>query len=384
MAKDYYDILGVDESASTQDIKKSYRELAKKYHPDANKSDPSAESRFKEISEAYSVLSNPDKRKKYDQMRKLGAYGQGSGGYNFDSFNFEDLGNIWRGTGSAGRRGGGVNIEDLFGSGGFGLGDILGDLFDQGSRMRRSKGSEREDGVNVVTDIYIPLETVATGGKRTIKITRNETCSVCHGSGASAGTTRKTCPTCGGQGTISMSQGFFAVNRPCPRCFGHGYIIETPCSACNGTGEVKVSRQISITIPAGIEDGLKLRLAEQGNRSASSGRTGDLFVRVHVSKHNFFRRKGNDIYCDVKLDIVHAIKGASIKVKTIHGDKAQMKVPANTQSGRTFKLKGMGIRKKSVKGDQFVTVITTKKREYTAEEQELIDQFESKKTHIET
>ena len=380
MAKDYYEILGVSDDASSQDIKKAYRVLAKKYHPDANKDNPAAESRFKEISEAYSILSNPEKRTKYDQMRKLGAYGPGSGNINFDSFNFEDLGNIWRG-GSARGRTGGFTIEDLFGSGGFGLGDILGDLFDKGHGTQRDRSSGKRTGSDLAAEIYISLELAARGGKQIVGVNRKETCEICHGSGARPGTSKKTCSTCGGRGTISMSQGFFAVNRPCPRCFGRGFIIETPCTACNGSGEVKVSRKIAITIPSGIEDGAKLRLSGQGNLASDGGRVGDLYITVHIHQHNFFRRQGNDIYCDVKLDILNAIKGAKINVKTIHGDKVQIKIPANTPDGKTLKLKGMGIRHKSGKGDQYVTIRTTKKSDYSKDEQELIHEFETNGNH---
>lgn len=379
MARDYYDILGIKEDASDKEIKRVYRELAKKYHPDANRGDSSAEARFKEISEAYSVLSDPQKRKKYDQMRRLGAYGPGtgfnSGGMNFDQFNFEDLGRSWgRGRSTSG---GSINIEDLFGSGGFGLGDILGDMFDRGKKTRRDRWGGRSRGDDISMEVSISLETAATGGKQVINVSKKDTCPACKGTGARPGTQPKTCPSCSGRGTISMSQGFFSVNRPCPRCYGRGTIIENPCSSCKGIGEVNVSRKFAINIPAGIEDGTVLRLSGQGAPGSKGGNPGDLLVKIRIKPHHFFKRRNLDLYCDINLDILHAIKGAKVKVKTIHGKKVEMKIPPETRDGTILKLKGMGIKKNSIKGNQYVTIVTTKNGEYTREEEELINKYEN-------
>ena len=236
MAKDYYKILGVTENASINEIKRAYRDLAKKYHPDANKGDKNAESKFKEISEAYSVLSSADKKKQYDQMRKFGAYGPGSGGFDFSNFNFNDFSHFGRNHGTGRQSSRGFSIEDLFGSGGFGFGDIFGDIFDRGSKIRRERWGGPQKGESLHVNVEIPFNVSILGGKQIFSITKNDKCSVCQGTGAQPGTKPQACTTCGGKGTLSMSQGFFAVNRPCPNCYGRGEIISNPCKNCNGNG----------------------------------------------------------------------------------------------------------------------------------------------------
>lgn len=372
--RDYYDILGVKENASTEDIKRVYRDLAKKYHPDVNKGDNEAESRFKEISEAYNVLRDPEKRKKYDQMKKFGAFDRGgTGGFDFGGF---DFGQYRRpGTYQQRRSSGGFSFEDLFGAGGFG--DIFGDLFDLGDRARREKRGTSQKGNTLYSDITIPFDLAVKGGKQEIYVNLEETCSDCNGTGAEKGTKTKTCPDCHGRGTISIEQGFFAVNRTCPRCYGRGKIIEKACKTCKGTGEVKKRKKIAISIPQGISDGTRLKLKGQGASGVKGGPKGDIIVTIHVKPHRFFKRKGNDVYCEVPLDIIKAIKGTKIRVKTVYNKKIEMKIPPGTKDDKTFRLKGMGIKSKEGTGNQYVTIHVIKRSNLTDEEKRIIEEFEN-------
>lgn len=374
MAKqDYYDILGVKDNASSEEIKRVYRNLAKKYHPDVNKGDKNSEAKFKEISEAYNVLHDPEKRKKYDQMRKFGAFGGGQpGGFDFGNF---DFGQSWRTTSGANRSGGNFSFDDLFGLGG--LGDIFGDFFDRGERIRRERSGQRQNGAPLHAEITIPFELAINGGKQVIHVTVEEQCDDCKGSGAEKGSKPKTCPDCFGRGTISISQGFFAVNRTCPRCFGRGTIIENVCSVCRGSGTVKRTKKLSISIPEGIADNTKLRIRGQGASGIKGGKKGDIIINVHVSPHRFFKRKVNDIYCEVPVDIIKAIQGTKIRVRTVYNKKVDLKIPAGVRSGKTFRLKGFGVESKQGTGDQLVTVQVIRRSNLTKEEQELVDQYDN-------
>lgn len=378
MAKDYYDILGVKEDASRDEIKRAYRDLAKKYHPDANRGDKSAESKFKEISEAYSVLSNPEKRNQYNQMKKFGAFGagQGMGGFDFRGFDFNDLGRFWKSQGSKKSRTGSFSFEDFFGSGGFGLGDIFSDIFDRGSRMRREKWGGKQPGESLYSELSIPFDLAMKGGRQVINITKEEECTTCHGTGAQPGTKPENCPTCNGMGTISMSQGFFAVNRPCPNCYGRGKIIKNYCTTCNGTGEVRTVKNLAINIPAGIKDGTQLKLKGQGQPGIKGGPPGDIFVTIRVLPHRFFKRQGNDIYCEVALDIIKAICGTKIRLKTINGKKVDLKIPPGTKDGRVFRLKGLGVNSRGEKGDQYVTIRVAHRQNLNNEERRIVEEFE--------
>lgn len=374
MAKDYYEILGVNENTSAEDIKKAYRELAKKYHPDANRGNKDAENRFKEISEAYNVISDPEKRKKYDQMRKFGGLG---GDFDFNSFDLNDLGKFWQGSKTNRKRGGGFSIEDLFGSGGFGLGDIFGDIFDRGGNMRREKWGGKQNGESLHSELTIPFELSINGGRQVINITREEKCGACNGTGARRGTKPKTCPTCNGVGTISMSQGFFSVNRPCPNCYGRGHIIKDICRVCNGAGETRVSKKLAITIPAGIEDGAKLKLSGQGKTGIKGGATGDIIVTIRVKQHKFFKRNGNDISCQIPIDIIKAIKGTKIRLKTVYGKMIEVKIPPGTTDNKTFKLKNMGVISKKRTGDLYIIVKIKKRSNLNAEERKIVEEYEN-------
>ncbi len=355
MAKDYYDILGVKEDADTSEIKRAYREQAKKYHPDANKGDKEAESLFKEISEAYSVLSKPEKRKKYDQMRKMGAFGAGAGGAN-GGFDFSNINDFWGPGHDEYQRTENLSFEDMFGSAGFGLGDILGDLFDRRGRVKKTRRTGKQTGEDIYSTITIPFELALNGGKQYINVSREENCPVCHGSGASPGSRPEICPTCHGTGSISMSQGFFAVNRPCPQCYGRGQIIKNPCNQCNGRGVVHTQKRLAVNIPRGIQEGAKLRLKGQGNPGTNKGVPGDIYLTIKIKPHRFFNRNGNDLYCEIPVDTDKAETGTKLRIRTPYGKKLEIKLPPNTKDGKSFRLKGHGVESKSGKGNLYVTI----------------------------
>jgi molecular chaperone DnaJ len=356
--KDYYNILGVSENASTDEIKKAYRRLAKKYHPDANPGNKAAEERFKEISEANEVLGNPQKRKEYDQLRKFG----GGGPHGFEGFDFEGF---RRGTGRK------FSFEDLGGLGGFS--DLFSSFFDRGERARQRSWSAQK-GQNLYAEIEIPFDLAISGGKYTFGIKKEDTCPVCHGSGAQPGSKITTCPECGGTGMVSFSQGAFAIQRPCPRCFGKGKIVSQPCSTCSGSGEVLGSKRIAIKIPQGVEDGTNLRLRGQGQPGISGGPPGDLIVRINVSAHRFFERKGADIFCKVPINIAQTILGSKIRVRTIDG-KVDLKIPPGTQSGTKFRLKGRGVKMNGIKGDQYVEVHVEIPKNMTSKQKKMMEEL---------
>ncbi|MEE4312217.1 MAG: molecular chaperone DnaJ [candidate division KSB1 bacterium] len=372
MAKDYYDILGVSEKASTSDIKKSYRELAKKYHPDANKGDAAAEARFKEISEAYSVLSNEEKRKKYDQMRKYGAFGPGAGGYSNGNFDFRDFGGFGRGQ----RPQGGIPFEDLFGTESFGLGDILEGLFNRGGRPQGARQNSRNSNGAIHSEVTIAFEKAIKGGPLNISLDSEVVCTDCSGTGAKDGASPRTCPNCNGMGSISMSQGFFSVKRPCPACYGRGTIIDEPCVTCHGTGVVKKRKTLTISIPPGVDDGKILKLKGQGRPAVKGTTAGDLYLKIRVSPHRFFKRKGDNVHCEVPVDIIKAIKGTKIKIKTVYNKRVELKVPPCTKDGRTFKLNGLGVRRKGKSGDMYVKINVITRSDLSDEERELVNDYE--------
>ncbi len=369
MPKDYYKILGVAENATDAELKKAYRALAKKYHPDHNQGDKSAEERFKEISEAYDVLSDKQKRAQYDQMRKYGAGGfsgfrpggqaGGAQGFNMPggmNFSFEDLG----GFGSLG---------DIFSS-------LFGDRVNFGSHRTRRRPSGPRKGNDLSIKLDISFAEMANGVTKTVRLRRDANCERCSGTGAEPGVGKTVCPQCGGTGMISQTQGAFSVSRPCPRCLGRGEIVSKPCSACGGTGRQKVSQKIKIKIPTGIEDGASLRLRNLGQPGVNGGPNGDLIVKVHVKPDRFFKRVGNDIICSVPLALKQAVNGTKIKVRTVNGH-AQLKIPPLTTDGMKFKLKGLGIGKDGTKGNQYVVVKIKLPDNPTPEEKELIDKLQS-------
>jgi molecular chaperone DnaJ len=362
--KDFYEILGVSETAAVGEIKKAYRRLAKKYHPDANPGNRAAEDRFKEVSEAYDVLSDPQKRAQYDQMRKLGS-GVFTGGGGFQGFDFGAP------FSSAGGQGATFTYEDLGGFGG--LGDIFSRLFG-GSRVRaESYGPQKGD--DILVELEVPFELVIRGGKTTITAPKEESCTVCGGTGARPGSKRTTCPECEGRGSISFAQGAFAVSRPCPRCLGRGVLAGEPCSACAGRGTVNTTKKYVVTIPRGISSGEKIRLKGQGEPGATGGPPGDLLIQVKVGSHRFFTRKGVNVYCTVPVNIAQAVLGSKIRVSTVDGRRVELKIPAGVQNGATFRLKGMGLKKNGLQGDQFVKVEVITPSDITEKQKRLIEEF---------
>ena len=353
-AKDFYQVLGVPDSASQDEIKKAYRKLAKQYHPDANPNNASAAERFKEISEAHSVLSDADKRKQYDQMRRLGA--------------FEGMPRRPPGARPAGAPG------DL-GSEGFdfgdfgGLGDIFSSIFGRGRREEQHRGDVLEAVVEV------PFRVAALGGKLTVTIPVTEPCPTCSGSGGAPGATWSTCPECNGRGTISFGQGGFAVNRPCPQCRGRGRIPSQQCPTCRGAGDVRTERRVVITVPPATETGSRIRLRGQGESSRPGGTPGDLIITFQVQPDRFFRREGLDIICEVPLNVAQVTLGTRLRVRTLDGKKVMLRIPPGTQPGRKFRIKGQGLEKNGRRGDQLVGVQVTVPNELTQEQQDLMKKF---------
>ena len=370
--KDYYQILGVGESATTDEIKKAYRRLAKKHHPDSNPNEPKAADRFKEINEAHEVLSDPKKRKQYDDMRRFASAGYGAGaGGTYQGFDINDLlGQFGRGGAGTGPRA--STFEDLGGLGDFG--DIFSSIFDRGGRFRQERYGPQK-GEDLSAEVEVPFETAIKGGKTLVSVSKAEICDRCHGSGAEPGSKVTRCPQCGGSGMISVSQGGFAVSRPCPRCYGRGEIVSEPCTKCAGTGQVSGIKRLSITIPKGIEDGGKIRLRGQGQPGTSGGPPGDLIIRINVAGDRFFTRRGANVYCDVKINLAQAVLGTKIRVRTIGGKKALLKIPAGTQPGTTFRLKGLGAEFGGKTGDQLVTVNIEIPKKMDAESKKLFERL---------
>ena len=348
-SKDFYRVLGVAENASADEIKKAYRKLAKQYHPDANPNDAAAAERFKELSEANSVLSDDEKRKQYDQMRKLGAFG-GMGG----------MGGFRPGAGRPGGAGGAQTFTfDDLDLGGGGLGDIFGSIFGRGAGAAGRPGGQPggpQRGENIEYAVEIPFRTAVRGGRVTIQVPVTEDCGTCHGSGAAPGATVSTCPECQGRGTVTFGAGSFGVSRPCPQCGGKGKVPSEPCPTCAGNGQVRRQRAVNVTVPAGVDNGSKIRLAGQGEPGASGGQPGDLVLTFRVEPDAFFSREGLDVECTIHVNLAQAVLGSKVKVRTVDGPMVVLKVPPGTQPGRRFRIKGMGVEKSGRRGDQFVKV----------------------------
>jgi molecular chaperone DnaJ len=362
--KDFYKILGVAEKADASEIKKSFRKLAKKYHPDANQGDQKAAERFKEIGEAYSVLSDPEKRKQYDQMRRLGAFGFGGG-----------RPSAARSPHPGGGGDPGLSFDDL--QGGFGnISDLFSSLFDLGKKGQAgSRQAGRQKGPDVEYVVEIPFLTAVRGGKISVEVAITEDCATCGGSGAKPGTDLRSCTECHGTGHVSFGQGGFAVKRPCPACFGRGMIPETPCPSCLGRGSVRQSRKIQITVPAGVDTGSKIRLSGQGERGRGGGPPGDLIITFKVQPHRFFRREGLDIHVTVPINIAQATLGSKIRVRTVNGKKVVLRIPKGTQSGTKFRIRGQGIGKGDRVGDQYVEVAVEVPAEMSEDEQKAMEEF---------
>lgn len=352
-ATDYYRSLGIAETASDDEIKKAYRKLARKYHPDANPDDPVAEERFKEVSAAYEVLSDPQKRKQYDQMRRYGA----GGGF----------GPAGPGAGRGGWQP--VDLGDLEGLGGFGgLGDLFATIFGGAARGQARGPGARTRGPDRRVTIGVSFSVAALGGEITVTVPLEEACPRCEGSGAEPGSQVRACPQCAASGEIVLDQAGFAVRRPCPRCYGRGTLIDSMCTTCNGYGSSRQRRKIKVRIPAGTEEGDKIRIRGKGGVGTPGGPRGDLLLIVHVKPDRFFRRKGLDILCRVPIQAEKAKTGTRIRVRTIHGKRVEITVPPGTKDGARLRIKKQGIRKGKQVGDQYVEIEILEPRAASVEE----------------
>jgi molecular chaperone DnaJ len=343
----YYQTLEIDRTASDGDIKAAFRKQAMQCHPDRHPSDKTAEHRFKEINEAYEVLKDPDKRAAYDRFGHA-AFEHGMGG----------------------------------GAAGFGadFGTTFSDLFEGifGMSAGRGRSSGRERGADLRYNMEITLQEAFTGKNAQIRIPTPVTCEACSGSGAKAGTKPKTCPMCGGHGRVRHAQGFFTLERTCPNCHGRGQSIDTPCTSCGGSGRVARERTLAVNIPAGVEDGTRIRLAGEGEAGVRGGPPGDLYIFLSIGSHPFFQRDGADLHCRVPVSMVTAALGGEFEVPTIDGGKTKVKVPEGTQSGRRFRLggKGMPVLRSRQSGDMYVQVVVETPQQLTKKQRELLAEFE--------
>ena len=355
--RDYYETLGVEKGANEADIKKAFRRLAMKYHPDRNPDDKEAEAKFKEAKEAYEVLSDEKKRQAYDQFGHAGVGGGpggGPGGAGFGGFGgFEDLGDVF--------------------------GDMFGDIF--GGRRRGGGGAgaghrQAQRGADLGYEMVLTLEEAVRGVEKEIEVSTWVTCDTCKGSGAKEGTKPKTCDTCHGAGAVQMQHGFIAVQQTCPTCHGSGEVIDDPCKACHGQGRVQRKKKLSVKIPAGVDNGDRIRLSNEGDAGPNGGPPGDLYVQVRVEPHKIFRREGKDLFAEVPISFVTAALGGEVQVPTLEG-KATLKIPTETQTGKTFRLRGKGVKAlRGGQGDLMITVAVETPVNLTDEQKESLLQYE--------
>ncbi len=359
--RDYYEVLGVGRNASGDELKKAYRKLAMKYHPDKNPGDQAAEESFKEVSEAYEVLTDPNKRRIYNQFGHAGVgAGVGAGAaQGFSGFGGIDPFEIFE------RAFGGESIFDSILGGGFGT-----------RTRRRAAGGTR--GSDLRYDLTITFEEAAFGTKKQIVVPRLDECSKCKGSGLASGATRSACPQCRGTGQVRMSQGFFTISRTCTRCGGTGSIVTNPCKKCNGEGRIQSRKTLNVTIPPGVEMGSQLKIAGEGEAGSRGAPHGSLYIFIHVEPHPIFDRHGDDLLCEVPIGFSLAALGGTIEVPTLNG-KARLKVPAGTQSGNIFRLRGKGVQNLHGygRGDQHVRVIVETPQKLTRQQSELLEKFAS-------
>ena len=354
--RDFYEVLGITRDADAAAIKSAYRKLALKYHPDRNKDDKDAEKKFKEVSEAFAILSDPEKRATYDQFGHAGM-GQGMGG-GANMGEFEDI------------------IRSAFGGR---FEDLFGEMFGGGMRGGSRRGVRR--GADLRLDVEISLEDAFSGVRKDVKIPVSELCETCSGSGAKPGTQPETCNTCGGAGQVRSTQGFFTVARTCPRCSGKGQVIAQPCKSCHGSGETRKERHLSVDIPAGVDDGTRIRLSGDGDRSAGSMQPGDLYLFVHVKDHNYFERDGSDLYFRANVPMARAALGGDIEVPTIEGSRARLNIPEGAQTGRRCRLRGKGMPalRGSGSSDMYVEIFVETPRKLTDRQRELLNEFQTER-----
>jgi molecular chaperone DnaJ len=359
--RDYYEVLGVERKASTEELKKAYRRLAVKYHPDKNPGDPTAEEKFKEIGEAYEVLMDANKRAAYDQFGHAAfSPGSSAGRGGFGGGGFHDPFDIFR--------------EVFGGMGGEGAGSIFDQLFGVGASPRDRSGRQR--GSDLRYDLQITLEEAAFGTEREIEILKHDTCTRCNATGAEAGSKATTCPTCHGRGQVVTSRGFFQVSQTCPRCRGTGQVIERPCRECNGEGRLEKRSRIKLKIPAGIDDGAKLRSMRNGEAGVRGGQAGDLYVVIHLREHEIFSRDEDDLFCEVPISFAVAALGGELKVPTLQG-QAMLKIPPGTQGGTQFRLRGYGITNidSKAKGDLRVRVLVEVPTKLNGDQRKKLEEF---------
>ena len=352
--KDYYEVLGVIKSASSEEIKKAYRKLALKHHPDRNKGDKAAESKFKEASEAYHVLSDKERRTNYDQFGHAAFEGAGGRG-GFSNFDFSNA------------------FSDIFGS------DIFDDFFEGfgGSRGRRQRRSSDYRGADLRYNLSISLEEAYNGKKQEVNFSSSEKCGRCNGYGAEPGSKPISCSACGGQGQVRSSQGFFTIQQTCPECNGSGEQISSPCKDCKGMCKKQTRKKISTNIPKGVDDGTRIRLSGKGEAGIKGGGNGDLYIFVSVEPHNIFKRSEENLFFEFPVSLADAALGTTIEVPTIDGGKAKVKIPAGTQNGKQFRLrdKGMPIMRNKDYGDLYIRTITEVPISLTKEQKNLLEQF---------
>ena len=351
--RDYYEVLGINKSANKEEIKKAYRKLALKFHPDKNKGDKAAEEKFKEASEAYHVLSDDKRKSNYDQFGHAAFQGGGQGGFgNFDfSSSFSDI------------------FEDVFGDfGDFGFG---------GGRSRRGRTNNR--GSDLRYDISIELNDAFTGTEKNISYTTYKKCKTCSGSGAKPGSKPTSCNYCNGQGKVRSSQGFFTIQQTCPECSGEGEKISNPCSSCTGVGKTQSNETVAVKIPKGVDDGTRIRLAGKGEAGTKGGSNGDLYLFISVEPHSIFKRSEENLYYELPISIADAALGATVEVPSIDGGRTKIKIPSGTQSGKQLRLKGKGmpILRRNITGDLYIRIITEVPTSLTKKQKELLVEFKT-------
>jgi molecular chaperone DnaJ len=347
--RDFYEVLGVERGASEEDIKRAYRKLALKHHPDRNPGDKQAEARFKEAAEAYDVLGTPEKRRQYDQFGHRAFDAGGMGGPRFH------------------------NMEDIFAA----FGDILGGSMFEGLFGARPRTSGPQPGRNLQIALDLTLEEIDSGIERTVVLKRADSCSTCRGSGAKPGTSRKSCETCGGRGQISRSQGFFAMVTTCPRCRGAGETIESPCGSCRGSGRSESKAEVKIAIPAGIEAGVRLRVSGEGDAGDPGAPRGDLYCVIRELEHRIFQRSGSDVITEIPVSFAQMALGDTVEIPTLRG-RAEMAIPSGTQSGKVFRLRGQGlpVLDGRGRGDQLVRVFVEVPKKLSERQKELLREFQ--------
>jgi molecular chaperone DnaJ len=359
--RDYYEILGVSKTADERELKKAYKRLAMKHHPDRNPDSKESEEKFKEAKKAYEILNDPQKRQAYDQYGHAGVDQSQGGGFH---------------------GGGGENFSDIFG-------DVFGDIFGGGGGGRRGGGGRQRQrrGSDLQYNLELSLEDAVKGIKKTLKIPTYVSCEPCDGSGAKKGSSSSTCGTCKGAGQVRMQQGFFSVQQTCPSCHGQGTVIKDPCGSCNGQGRVKKDKNLSVKIPAGVDTGDRIRLTGEGEAGGPGTVPGDLYVQVHVKKHAIFERDGENLYCEMPISFVSACLGGELEVPTLEG-KVKLKVPEETQTGRMFRLRGKGITpmRGGMRGDLMCRVIVETPVKLNKEQKKMLQDFDdylqgSKKQH---